>query len=533
MTGWPALLKVAVRRDRVRLVIWLVALAGVMAGSAASTAGLYPTQASLDRLARQLADTPASLAFYGPAAQLDTIGGIVMWKPGGILLVLTGLLALQTVVRHTRAEEEVGRAELVGAGAVGRMAPLAAALALGALTSLALGVLMAAGLASSGAGGIGCIAAGLSFTATGFVFVGVAAVTAQLASTGRAANGLAGGVLGAAYGLRAVADGEPRLSWLSWLSPIGWVQHLEPYAAQPRWWVLLLPLAAATALALAAVRLRSRRDLGAALLASRPGPAVAGAGLSGPFGLAWRLHRVTLLSWSLACVLVGALVGWLASSVGSLVGDDSGVRDLLAKLGGRQGLADSYLSTAFGFLGVAVSAYAVLTVVRLGGEEEAGRVEPLLGGAVSRRRVLGSQLAMAAGGSIVILGAMGLACGLTRGIELGAVGPQVGRDLVAGLAQAPAAWLVAGLAAAVLGLRPRWVGVTWVVFAAAVVLGLLGELLGLPGWVRDLSPYAHLPHLPATSVPGSDLVPLAVLVALAAGLALVGLAAYRRRDIPA
>ena len=38
------------------------------------------------------------------------------------------IMSLLLVVRHTRAEEEDGRAELVRAGAVGRRAPLAAAL---------------------------------------------------------------------------------------------------------------------------------------------------------------------------------------------------------------------------------------------------------------------------------------------------------------------------------------------------------------------------------------------------------------------
>ena len=131
---------------------WLVGIAVVMAGSAASTRKLYPTHAELAALARTIQGTRATLAFYGPALQLDTVGGVVLWKPGGIALVLAGLLGLLTVVRHTRAEEEVGRAELAGAGAVGRLAPLAAALALALAAELALGLLVGLGLAVGGRG---------------------------------------------------------------------------------------------------------------------------------------------------------------------------------------------------------------------------------------------------------------------------------------------------------------------------------------------------------------------------------------------
>ncbi len=533
MTGALTLLRGAARRDRVRLAAWVLVLAGVMAGSAKSTAALYPTHASLAEVARGLAKTPATLALYGPPAQLDTVGGIAMWKPGGLALVLTGLLAVFTVVRHTRAEEEAGLAELTGAGAVGRPAPLAAALALAGGTALALGLLVGLGLAAVGAGGWGAVGAGSSFTATGFVFAGVGALSAQLCVTSRAANGLAGAVLGASYVLRAVADGSSTVSWLRWASPIGWVQRLEPYAGQPRWWVLLLPLATAAGLGLVAGVLRARRDLGAGLLASRPGPAAASPRLAGTFGLAWRLERATLAAWALAMAALGGLLGWLATQVGSLVDQGSGTADLLAELGGRQDLVDSYLAASLGIAGVAVSAYAVLAVLRLRGEEEAGRVEPVLAAGVSRGRLVASRLVVALGGSAALLAVLGLAAGLGHGLADGSVGRQLPRLLLAALAEAPAVWVLAAIAAALVGLLPVRAVLAWGVLGVAVLVGPLGAVLGLPGWLEDVSPYSHVPHLPAASVPAGDLVPLLVLIALAVVLLAAALAAYRRRDIPA
>ncbi len=59
-------------------------------------------------------------------------------------------------------------------------------------------------------------------------------------------------------------------------------------------------------------------------------------------------------------------------------------------------------------------------------------------------------------------------------------------------------------------------------------VGQLGELLGLPSWVIDLSPYAHVPRMPVESF---DVVPLAVMTGLAAALLGVGWFGYRARDI--
>jgi ABC-2 type transport system permease protein len=60
------------------------------------------------------------------------------------------------------------------------------------------------------------------------------------------------------------------------------------------------------------------------------------------------------------------------------------------------------------------------------------------------------------------------------------------------------------------------------------VLGQLGDLVGLPGWVTGLSPYSHSPAMPAEAFAP---VPAAVLTGIAA--ALIGTAwwRYARRDI--
>lgn len=65
-------------------------------------------------------------------------------------------------------------------------------------------------------------------------------------------------MLGASFLLRAAGDaagpGGPR--WLSWLSPLGWAEKLQPFGTE-HWW-LLGPVAALlfAAVGLAGLRLR-------------------------------------------------------------------------------------------------------------------------------------------------------------------------------------------------------------------------------------------------------------------------------------
>ena len=96
----------------------------------------------------------------------------------------------------------------------------------------------------------------------GLVFAGVAAITVQVTQYARPANGMAFAVLGVAFLLRAIGDSAAELSWLSWLSPIGWAERFQPFAGE-RWWLLLLPLALLLVLLVAVAALLVRRDQGA------------------------------------------------------------------------------------------------------------------------------------------------------------------------------------------------------------------------------------------------------------------------------
>ena len=88
---------------------------------------------------------------------------------------------------------------------------------------------------------------------------------------------------------------------------------------------------------------------------------------------------------------------------------------------------------------------------------------------------------------------------------------------------------MAGVAAALFGLAPRLVvGLTWAVLAAVLFVTIFGEPLQLSQPLLDLSPFAHLPRLPAAAFTAT---PLVWLLAVAALLAAAGLAAFRRRDL--
>ena len=384
-----------------------------------------------------------------------------------------------------------------------------------------------AGMLSLGMDPVGTLAFGTAWFGIGVVMTAVTALAAQLTTTARGCGALSIGVLGAAFLLRAWADAVDGAGWLSWLSFLGWSQKVQPYGGN-RFSAVLISIVAAVALVAVAFALLERRDLGAGLLAARPGPAQAGRWLGTPLGLAWRLQRWSLLGWSVGFVLVGGLLGSIAGSVEQMMSDPA-IADLLRQLGGGTGtLTDVFLAAEFSFAGLITAAYGIAATLRLRAEEREVHAEQLLATSTSRWTWLGSHLVIALAGTAWLLVVLGASVGLVRGLAVGDIGGQISQLSTAALAPLPAVWVCVGLTLLVYGLAPQFTSLAWAALVLFLVVGEFGSLLGLPTWLQDLSPFAHLPALPGGVITAAPLLALAVGAIL---LMASGSVSFRRRDV--
>ncbi|MET8826451.1 ABC transporter permease [Streptomyces sp. NPDC004610] len=517
LAGTGTLLRFALRRDRLMIPVWTAVNALMVLSMPNTLSSMYGTAAERAALIGQL-ETNASLrALIGPVFG-DSLGALTAWRVGVYAAALAAVTSLLIVVRHTRDEEESGRQELVASGMVGRRASLTAALLTAGAANAALALLLVAGLAGQGLAG--ALALGLGIAGVGMVFATMAAIVAQLTESARLARGLTAAVLGTAFVLRAAGDSAATdgSSVLTWLSPLGWLENLRPYAAE-RWWVLLLIAAAVALQALVAYELTGRRDVGMSFLPTRPGPPTGRLATAG--ALAWRLQRGTVLGWSIGFFLAGAVYGGLTDGAVELLGDNESAREIIERMGGQSGVTDAFLAAMVGMLGLIAALFIVSSVLRPHGEETSGRAEPILANAVGRLRWAAGHLLIAYGGSalIMLIAALGFAAGY--GQDLGAL-------LAACLVQLPAIWLIGSLAVLLYGISPSLAPAAWGVAGAVLLIGWIGPALDIPQVVLDLSPYGHLPKLP-----GADLnwPPVLILLALSAAFTATGLAALRRRDM--
>ena len=524
LTATGTLTRLALRRDRALVPAWLAVLAALVYASAAATADLYPTEAARVATAEGLNATPSVVALYGPITDTSSPGELAMTKMTVLYAVLAAVMAVVLVRRHLRTEEEQGRHELVGATAVGRGAPLAAALAAATRGAVVLGVLCAVGGVAGGLPWRGSVLFGASWAGTVLVFGAATALACQVSASSRTCATVASALVAGAYLTRVV--GDTTQSWVSWLSPFGWNTRLLAWADAPRWWVLGLYVALAVLLALVAARLAAARDVGAGLVAPRPGPARGARRLRAAHGLAWRTNRGTFAAWSAAVVLLGALFGAITPGITDLL-DSPAALEMLQELGGAGALEDAMLSAVLGIVAVVVTCYGVGVLVHAADDERAGRTEQVLAAGTSRTGQFTAVALVALGGTTVLVLLSGAATALGNAWAAGEADSFAG-VVGAGAVQAPAVWVVVALTLVVTAVRSGWAWAGWVLVTLFLLLAEFGGLLDLPERVRDLSPYAHTPRLPAEAMTWP---PVLALGALAAALTALAWFLHGRRDI--
>ncbi len=527
LTGTRRLVVLVARLERVKLSIWVGALGLLPTLVGSSFASLYPTAAERAQLAGTVGSSPALVALLGPING-TSVGALTAWRIGTIGATLIAFMAGFAVIRHTRADEEDGRAELLGSTVVGRHAPLAAAVLVAIAAGLAIAVVATIGLIALGESAAGAVALGLAWFLAAAAFAAVGAVAAQVTSSAAGARALTGSAIGGFFVIRLAGDGaaDSGLGWLSWLSPIGWVTNIGPFGAH-RWWVAGL-LAAFTVVGLAAAAsLKNRRDLGGGVVVPRPGPAEAAPELRSAFGLARRLQARPLVGWTVGMAVFGSVWGLLAETINDLFEENEQLADIFEALGGTGRVTDVFFGAAFGILAIIVSAYAISVVLTLHREEEGGRAEPILATPTHRLQWAASHLVYGFAAPLLLLLVAAVTSGLVYGATVGDVGGNVFVALDSALVQLPAIWVTAALVVALHGFVPRHATLGWGVLVVFLLLGQLGSILELPQWALDLSPFTHVPAPPDTI----RVVPLAVLSALATTVTAAGLGALRRRDV--
>jgi ABC-2 type transport system permease protein len=510
------------RRGAVVVVGLAAGMSALVAGTYNSTVGTGADAASL----AALAGNPAIRTLFGEPVALDDPGGFTVWRSATVLAVLLGAWGLLTVTRLTRGEEDAGRWDLLLAGLLRLNGVVARQVAAVATVMAIAGTSVAVALVVAGTDPAGAVLHGAGLALLGMFFTGVAGLTSQVFPARGQAGGAAMAVLGVALLLRMIGDGVPALALLRWLTPFGLIELSHPYEADR--WPPLLVLAAAAASCLIAIPATTRRDVREGWLptTSARSPRLALLGSSTAFA-ARRTIR-PLAGWSAGIGTYFLLIGLIAKSMTGFLAGNPRFAELAAQAGfATLGSVRGYAATLFALLAIPVGVFTAVRIAAFGVDETDRRLTLLYAGPVTRRRWAGAEIAATAGAALFLAVVAAVATWL--GTTIAGAGLGLDAALAGAVNVLPTAALCLGAAVFALGVLPRAVALIGALPAVGgFLLVVIADSVAAPGWVVQLSPFAHLAPVPQQA---PDWAATAGMTAVAAVLAAVGVAAYERRDL--
>lgn len=533
--GTKTLIKLIVRRDRVKLPVWIMSISLTLPLMVPMLQKVYGDSASLVALHRSFGVNPAGLFLTGPMdaptfGALMTIETVLWW---GLAVAFMNTLF---VIRHTRHNEEIGAQELLLSTRMHRLTSLVSTLVVACIANAMIALFTALGLmAMGGIDGGDVWLFGASLGIFGCAWAAIAAVVAQLVQSSRSANGILAGLIGLAFLLRGIGDSMGKVSgdgilqaaWPSWLSPFGWLQASRALTF-PEWQPLMFMVACIAVMTQVAFWLLSVRDEGAGILPSRAGRPRASRFLCTPLGLTLKLQKNIFLGWFVGVVAMAVTIGVMAPSVNDVYGSSESMRQLLVAMGGKGTMIATFLGAMLAMTILMVCAYGLQAMGKMRSEETMGHVEQLLATKLSRGKWLALHGAsVLAGGTLLVVAAafsMTMCASLVSDVSV-----DVGVYIGSALSYVPVIAAFVGLYVALFGIAPKLAGtISWLYFGFVAFALWIAPMLHLSQWVENVALLSHFPAAPVESIAWRSIIITSVG---ALGGMILGFFAFARRNI--
>jgi len=520
------LTKFDIKRTWFSSLMWITILLTLTIFVAAIFTNLYGDIESRIGMAETM-QNPAMVAMVGPIFDADnyTNGAMYVQMMLVFVIITVAIMNIFLIVRLTRKDEESSRLELVRSLPVGRHSKLCSAIIVCIIVNIILAILTAFGLSILNIESMnieGSILYATTVCVSGIFWGSIAALFSQLASTSRGAIAYSCIFLGISYFLRGVGDVSYEL--LSLISPLGLPLRTQIYVNN-YWWPVTIIIALTIIVTIVSFYLNSTRDLGAGLIAAKPGKTNASKFLKTPLGLSVKLIKPILIGWGITILLIGIAYGSIFGDIEKFL-DGSDMMKQLFLNNNKYTIAEQFMTTLMAISSVIVTIATLLIAVKIRSEEKKGRLEQIYSKKISRKKILFNYIILSLISSILFqtLYAIGLWGTAYTVMEEPLLFTTV---LKAALYYLPAIWVMISIAILLIAYLPKYTNFIWGFLGFSFFTVYMGKLVNIPNWILKLVPYNNIPQIP---VEDSNIIPLIIMTFIAFTTMIIGINAYNKRD---
>lgn len=526
-SGTAALTKFIFRRDRLRLLIWIVSLSVFVFGLVPVFEELIMYEMD-SAIMVEMMKNPAMIAIVGQVYGESnyTLGAAFSNYMLLFSVMIAGAMNIFLVNRHTRNDEEKGRLEIVRSMSVGRLANLSSVMIAALIANILLSLFTTAGLYILRGSGMtleGCFLFGVSLGLIGMFFAACTAVFCQISSSARTSAGLSFSLLLILYIIRGVGDVKDNM--LSLISPLGLIMKTETFVNN-YWWPVFVVKIITLVLVLIAFYLSAGRDLGLGVIQPRAGKRNASSLLSSPMGLAIRLMRTPIIIWAIVVFVLAAMYGSVFGDLGKYIEGSPALKAIFS--GNTEfSLVEQFIGLLTAVMSM-ISSIPVLSFMnRVVSEEKNGMSEHILTKPVSRINNIMSYFFLTLIVSIIYQVLVAYGFWSAGSVVLEDI-PSFTTFLVSTLIYLPAIWLMMGIVVLLIGFLPRKTFIIYLYLGYSFFIVYIGQVAKLPEWTRKFTPYGIIPQYPIEDINWANLLVVAIVTIVTV---VIGVYGYRNRDI--
>ena len=274
----------------------------------------------------------------------------------------------------------------------------------------------------------------------------------------------------------------------------------------------------------------AHRDIGSSIFQAKSGARRASKELLARFGLTIKLHKNALLGWTAGFAMFGAMMAIIVNDFQDTFENNEQFQQFLAQNDTGGSFTEIMISAMFPMIAAMLSGYVVTAMIRVSDEENSGRIEYLMGTALSRLKWLSTHIVFVLFGIFLTLSTMGLA---------GAFGYALASDpsstltpsevYLAAIVSVPAMVLFMSVILFIFSVIGRFVkAFAWAFYAYIALIGSFANIFTWPTWVQYASPFQHTPQYPTSNF---DWLPIIVMSSLSVIVVTASFLLFKHRDI--
>lgn len=513
------------KTNKWKMLFWLIGIVALTLIIPPTFESMYPNKSDMQPIV-ETSQNPAMEAMLGPGKFEHVSVGVLFTHE---MLLFTGILvaimSILLVAKDTRGDESTGRIEMIRALPIGKMSPLISSMMNMIIVNLAIGILITITLPLLNIESIdvkSSLLYGLSLSMIGILFGLIATLFAQLVETTSNVTGLSISVLLLSYLIRAI--GDVLNDSISMISPLGWLTRTFAFS-ENNWWPLVLMFIVGIIFIMITMYLYLNRDLESGLLPSKPGNKYAKKYWLSPIGMQIKLYKVGIISWAIGMFIFGASYGSVFGEMDAFISDNEMLKKMLA--GSGDNYIESFLPTLMVIMAIVATIPAIMSLYKIKNEINMQRIDNIFAKPVSRTYYFSGFIVISLINAVMMIFLASLGMYIAQASVLD--NPFTFWTMIkSGIVYIPAIITFVGIGVLLIGWLNKGHFIVYLYLGYTFFVVYLGQLLDVKEWLKNLTPFQHIPEIPVDKM---DYMGISVLIVISIIMIIVGLIGFRRKDI--